>query len=172
VTLSGGEVMAQPDFAECFLDLCRKHFVHTAIETCLSASLDTVRRIADKTDFIHFDLKAMDPAMHLKLTGLDNGDILENAAYLLKSAKSLVVRFPMIPGLNDGLDNIESLGRFLAAHRKGVTLEILPYHRMGIGRYGSLGRKYLLQDIIPPEEGRISRVAEILSRYQIKVIRQ
>ena len=170
VTLSGGEVLDQPVFAEAFLDLCRKHFVHSAIETCLFAPFATVKKITDKTDFILFDLKAMDPVLHRKLTGQDNKNILENASYLLESSKTVVVRFPLIPGINDGIDNLELLGSYVAAHRKGAAIEVLPYHSMGVGGYEMLGRNYLLQGVLPPTKAQMLRITEILNGYPVKVI--
>ncbi|MCD8392388.1 MAG: glycyl-radical enzyme activating protein [Cloacibacillus porcorum] len=167
VTLSGGEVMAQPDFAAAFLDLCRAHNVHTAIESCLFASLETVTRIAERTDFIQFDLKAMEPSLHRRLTSLGNENILENAAALLRSGKPVLVRFPLIPGLNDTEENLRATGLFLEGARAGVSLEILRYHRMGVGLYEELGRRYPLPDVEPPTDDEYARAKKILSDYKI-----
>ena len=170
VTLSGGEVMAQPDFAAAFLDLCRAHNVHTAIESCLFASLETVTRIAERTDFIQFDLKAMEPSLHRRLTSLGNENILENAAALLRSGKPVLVRFPLIPGLNDTEENLRATGLFLEGARAGVSLEILRYHRMGVGLYEELGRRYPLPDVEPPTDDEYARAKKILSDYKIMVL--
>ncbi len=170
VTLSGGEVMAQPDFAAAFLVLCRAHNVHTAIESCLFASLETVTRIAERTDFIQFDLKAMEPSLHRRLTSLGNENILENAAALLRSGKPVLVRFPLIPGLNDTEENLRATGLFLEGARAGVSLEILRYHRMGVGLYEELGRRYPLPDVEPPTDDEYARAKKILSDYKIMVL--
>ena len=162
--------MAQPDFAAAFLDLCRAHSVHTAIESCLFASLETVTRIAERTDFIQFDLKAMEPSLHRRLTSLGNENILENAAALLRSGKPVLVRFPLIPGLNDTEENLRATGLFLEGARAGVSLEILRYHRMGVGLYEELGRRYPLPDVEPPTDDEYARAKKILSDYKIMVL--
>lgn len=170
VTLSGGEVMAQPEFTKAFLSLCREKFVHTTIETCLFAQPETAREIVSLADFVIFDLKAMDETLHKKLTSLPNGEILENARYVLGEVPHVLVRLPLVPGCNDQPDNLNELGAFLEAHRPGAALEILPYHDFGAGRYEALGRKYLLAGTKPPTQDQIECAAETLGRYKIEVI--
>lgn len=170
VTLSGGEVMAQPDFAVEFLDICRAHNVHTAIESCLLASYDAAMRIAERTDFIQFDLKAMDTKLHKRLTSRGNEDILENAMAVLRGGIPVLVRFPLVPGLNDAEENIRAMGSFLESGREGVSLEVLRYHRMGVGLYEELGRSYPLEDVDPPTDEEYARVKEILNNYRIRVL--
>lgn len=170
VTLSGGEVMAQPDFAVAFLNICREHGIHTAIETCLFASHDVAEKVADAADFIQFDIKTMDPELHKRLTSIDNSYILDNASMILKSSKPALVRFPLVPGVNDSLDGAEKLGAFLETQRAGVTLEVLKYHRMGVGLYEELGRKYELPYVQPPTTEEFEKFCSVLSKYDIRVI--
>lgn len=171
VTLSGGEVLAQPDFSAEFLALCRTRGVRTAIESCLYASWETVRRVTDLVDYIQFDLKAMDEELHRRLTSVGNGEILYNAASLLRDRnKRVLVRLPLIPGLNDSESNLRATGLFLEQEREGVTLEILKYHRLGVGVYEELGRAYPLPDIMPPSEEQYQNARNILSEYKINVL--
>ena len=170
VTLSGGEVLAQPDFAVEFLGICREHNVHTAIETSLFAASDVFRRVADAADLIQFDLKAMDGVLHKKLTGQDNEMILRNAAWLLQSGRECLVRCPMVPGVNDADKELHALGAFVEKHRERACVEILKYHRLGVGIYDELGRIYALPDVQPPTDAEISRAKEILSGYRINVL--
>lgn len=169
VTLSGGEVLSQPDFAVEFLDVCRAHNVHTAIETSLFASPEVFRRVAEAADLIQFDVKAMDGALHKKLTGRDNEVILLNAAWLLQSGKDCLVRFPMVPGVNDSEEELRALGAFVERRREWADVEILKYHRLGVGIYGELGRSYALPDVQPPTEAELAEAKEILGGYKIKV---
>ncbi len=172
VTLSGGEPLMQPEFLFAFLALCKSRHIHTAIETCLFCRRETLEKAMEFLDFIQFDLKAMDSGLHRELTGLGNEAILENARFLLASDKPLLVRIPLVPGCNDGEENLRALGSFLGAHRPGVELEILAYHRMGTGRYEELGRKYALPDTKPPTREEMERAERILKEYPIKVTRQ
>lgn len=172
VTLSGGEVLAQPEFAKEFLALCRSRFIHTAIETSLFATPEIARDVIAEADFVQFDLKAMDPELHKRLTGLDNEIILKNAEELLKSNKDVLVRFPLIPGLNDDTENIEAIGKFVSQLRECSKVEILRYHKMGIGTYEDLGNTYSIPFVQPPENDDVQRVADILKKYDLHVIYQ
>lgn len=170
VTVTGGEPLFQPRFVKEFLALCKSKNIHTAIETCLFAGGETLREVIGLVDYVQFDIKEMDPARHFRLTGMDNGVILQNAAALLRSSKPLLVRIPLVPGCNDTKENLEALGSFLQKHRPGVGLEILAYHRMGVGRYEELGRAYALQDTKPPTRLQVEEAAGILKGFSIRVI--
>jgi len=172
VTISGGEPLAQPGFLAAFLELCKARYIHTAIETSLFSSRPTLERVLNLLDFVQFDLKAMDPRLHRELTGFDNAEILDNARFLLRGGKPLLARIPLVPGCNDGQENLRALGAFLGEHRPGVELEILAYHRMGVGRYEDLGREYALPGTKPPAQEEMERAESILGEYPIKVTRQ
>lgn len=170
VTLSGGEVLSQANFAIDFLALCRSGGIHTAIETCLFADAHTLRTIADLSDFIQFDIKAITPSLHMNLTSLDNGQILDNAILLLQGKYDLIVRYPLVPGCNDFEEELDALGGFCAKNRPGATIELLPYHAMGMGRYAALGMEYTLHATRSPTVAEMARSAEILRRYSLNVI--
>lgn len=170
VTLSGGEVMAQPEFAIEFLDICHRYGVHTAIESSLLVSHEISAMIVDKVDFVQFDMKAMDDGLHRELTGLSNKIALENAANILKSSKPALVRFPLIPGINDSEANIRAMGEFIESYRASASVEILKYHRLGTGHYEELGRSYTLPEVLPPTDEEYKRVADLLSEYNVSVI--
>ncbi|MDL2263920.1 glycyl-radical enzyme activating protein [Synergistaceae bacterium OttesenSCG-928-I11] len=170
VTLSGGEVLAQPDFAIAFLDLCRSRGIHTAIETCLFADTRTTAEVAKRADFVQFDIKAISPELHRRLTSLDNARILDNAIQLLQSDLELLVRYPLVPGCNDDEAELDALGGFCSHNRRDVSVELLPYHSMGAGRYAALGRTYALPDTKPPTAAEMERAADILRRHPLNVI--
>ena len=170
VTLSGGEVLSQADFAVEFLTICKERGVHTAIETCLFADTEVVRAVAEIADFIQFDIKAISPGLHMRLTSLDNKRILDNAIFLLQGDFELLVRYPLVPGCNDDEAELDALGGFCANNRRGVSVELLPYHAMGAGRYEAFGRRYALPDTKPPTAAEMERAADILRRYPLNVI--
>ncbi len=172
VTLSGGEVLGQPEFAKEFLALCSSRFIHTAIETSLFAKPEIARSVINEADFVQFDLKAMDPKLHMELTCLDNQLILDNASELLKSDKKVLVRFPLIPTLNDSKENIDALGKFVSENRKSAKIEILRYHKMGVGTYEELGLAYSIPFVDTPENEDVQKAADILKKYDLQVIYQ
>jgi pyruvate formate lyase activating enzyme len=169
ITLSGGEALTQADFAIEFLSICRQHHIHTSVETCLFAPPDTVRRAAGLIDFLQFDIKALSPDLHMELTSLDNGVIIENAKYLLRGDSQILVRFPLIPGFNDSCQEMRKIGRFLGENRYGVDLEILPYHDMGAEKYASLGRTYPLPTVNSPTEPELETAVSIFEEFPINV---
>jgi len=146
VTVSGGEVLAQPAFARALLAACRDEGLHTAIETsgyAPFAVLESVTRLADLT---LYDLKHRDNAAHRRLTGRSNGLILENFAKLLDTGAAVIARLPLIPGVNDDAASVSAVLAFVKeqAARGGRLLgvELLPYHVYGVGKYARLGREY------------------------------
>jgi len=170
VTITGGEPLFQPRFVKKFLTLCKNKNIHTAIETSLFTDSKTLHEVLDLVDYVQFDIKEMDPDRHLKLTGMDNEIILQNAATLLCSTKPLLVRFPFVPGCNDQKESLKELGSFLEKYRPGVCLEILPYHRMGVGKYEELGKTYALPDTKPPTRLQVDEIVKILRNFSICII--
>jgi pyruvate formate lyase activating enzyme len=156
VTFSGGEPLMQPAFLEALLDACRKRGIHTAVDTCAMAALELVTRIASKADLLLCDVKAMHSAKHREYSGAPNDVILANLGLLAKSGKVLV-RYPLIPGVNDSPEDLEQLSRFLLQH--GLKqLNLLPYHRTGADKNTRLGRQCPFNGVPPPVE-RVEEVA-------------
>lgn len=139
VTLGGGEPLAQPDFAAAMLEASKKKRLHTAIETAGHIPWVHFEKVLPYTDLFLFDVKHMDPEVHRNFTGKDNALILANLERLARKG-SVIVRTPVIPGFNDTQDQIGAIARF--AHRLGICeLHLLPYHRLGEGKYRLLGRE-------------------------------
>jgi pyruvate formate lyase activating enzyme len=138
VTLSGGEPLAQPLFAEALLAACRARRIHTALDTSGMAPAEELLRVAAQADLVLYDVKLVDDALHQRHTGASNRLILDNLRALAEAGRPVVVRYPLIPGVNDGGSALSSLADLLAAfglHR----LDLLPYHRNGTGKYRRLG---------------------------------
>jgi pyruvate formate lyase activating enzyme len=146
LTLSGGEPLAQPEFAAELLRRykCEEKGRHTAVETCGYAEWGVVERIAPLVDLFLYDLKVMAPEAHVRLTGRDNRPILANAERLARGGHGLVLRLPLIGGVNDSEANLTATAEF-ARSLPGVTrIDLLPYHRLGEPKYGRLARDYPL----------------------------
>ncbi len=163
VTISGGEPLLQADFAEALLAACGAQRIHTALDTCGYTEwrkLDRIRRLAD---LILFDLKVMDPARHLQFTGAGNKPILENLIRLSECGTAVVVRIPVIPGVNDDEDNLTSVSRFLSP--LGLrNIDLLPYHRIASGKYSRLGMPYRMEGLCPPGAERMQAIADRLQQ--------
>jgi pyruvate formate lyase activating enzyme len=162
VTLSGGEPLAQAKFASVFLEECQRSYLHTAIETCGYVSWKQFKRVLPFTDLVYFDIKHMDSKKHRELTGKPNGLILDNLGRIACSEKKLVIRIPVIPGFNDDERNLVPLSKFLLSLGGFECVELIPYHRLGIIKYKSLGLPYSLPDLKPPSEDNLNNTKRIL----------
>ena len=162
MTFSGGEPMMQPDFLAALLDGCRALRIHTAVDTCGAAPASVLARIADRTDLFLFDLKHLDDARHRQVAGASNTHILDNLKTLAARKANVIVRFPLIPDVNDDEDHVARLGRFVASI--GLSrIDVLPYHRAGSGKYPALGRDYTLSGSEPPTSDKRTDVVRILT---------
>ncbi len=150
ITLSGGEAMAQPDFAEALLRACHDYGFTTAIETTAFASREVIDRLLPHLDYVLMDIKHMDSDKHEAYTGKPNGTILENARYIATRTPSLTIRVPVVPGFNDTPEEIAAIARFANTLYGVRHLHLLPYHRLGQDKYTGIGRAYTLPDILPP----------------------
>jgi len=130
LTLTGGEPTLQPAFAEAVLRLAREQFVHTAMETCGHVPWPVFERLLPYLDLVLYDIKHMDSQCHLEGTGVGNQQILDNARRIAASGQTMIVRVPLIPGFNTGLDNLYRICQF--AQELGIQeIHLLPYHRLG-----------------------------------------
>lgn len=171
VTLTGGEPLAQPAFAEALIDGLKSHGFHVALDTSGYAPAEVFRRLAEKADLVLFDLKIMDETRHKKYTGVSNGIILENLRSLESIGKPVWVRFPFIPGVNDDEKNLEAMASFLSRLRSVEQVNILPYHKGGVEKIRRLGREGEFAVFEPPSEEKVQSVMDFFARRGFRVKR-
>ena len=167
LTLSGGEVLAQADFARDLLRAAREYGLHTAIETAASLPYSEMEKLLPHLDLVLMDVKHMDPVKHKEYTGVDNTLILENAKTLSQSGVDLIIRTPVIPGVNDSDGDIRAISRF-AASLGAREYHLLPYHRLGSDKYDGLGRRYSMSEILPPSRERMEHLLSVAEESGIK----
>ena len=143
VTFSGGEPLSQPEFLETVLRLCRAGYIHTAVETSAYTDRDLLLSLLPWIDWLLVDIKHMDADAHRAETGVGNERIIENLEAVASAgwAGRLIVRVPIIPGYNDSAENLQTTAQFvreLALHE----VNLLPFHRLGTGKYEQLGLDY------------------------------
>lgn len=168
VTFTGGEPLGQPEFLEALLLACRERRIHTTIETCGAASRENVLRVGELADLILYDLKTLDAGRHRVYTGASNRKILENLEALVEAGAQVVVRVPVVPGVNDGEDDVRALCEYLAGLRV-LRVELLPYHRAGAEKYRRLGREYRLEQTATPSGDAMAGMAERMEAAGIPV---
>jgi len=147
VTFSGGEPMSQIDFLDEALTECKRMEFHTVVDTSAHVSTSSFEKIKDKVNLFLFDLKHMDSSKHKEYIGVGNELILDNLKYLLKAGKKIIIRYPMIPKINDSIDNISSMIGFLRMYAPQVEINILPYHRIGKDKYKRFNIENKMPDI-------------------------
>jgi len=168
VTLSGGEPLVQRDFAVEVLRLCRQAGLHTAIETNLCRPWKHVASVLPFADLVMADIKVMDNSLHRRWTGRSNRAILANVLRLGRSAASLVVRTPIVPGVNDTVEAIRSIAEHIAGLPNLAYYELLPYHPLGTGKYHSLGLECPTEAIAQPSRETMRLLAGAARQCGIK----
>jgi len=135
VTFTGGEPMVQADFLLDILKACKKHDIHTAVDTAGAVNFENFEKIMPYCDLFLYDVKAFDNNLHEKLTGVSNKLILENLKKLADCAE-VWVRVPVIPGAN--INEMADIAGFLSG-LDIKKIELMPYHKLGESKYKSLG---------------------------------
>ena len=157
ITLTGGEVTGQPEFAAAILAGCRAEGIHTAIETCGASSWPRLRALADLCDLVLYDLKLIDEEQHRRWTGASNRSILDNAGHL--ASDHVQVRVPLIPGITDTKENLAGIYAFM--RQVGLRrVALLPYNPSAGAKYEWLDRPYDLQGE-PQDPAALERLAHL-----------
>ncbi|MBR4061379.1 MAG: glycyl-radical enzyme activating protein [Lachnospiraceae bacterium] len=141
VTLSGGECLLQADFVAELLACCKKEDIHTVIETALFVSWANVEKVLPYTDMFFVDVKIAEPEKHRIYTGQDNYLIQQNLRRLTDTGAMITVRIPLIPGVNDSLEDMDLFGNILR-NLKISGVELLRYNYMAESKYQSVGMQY------------------------------
>lgn len=161
VSFSGGEPLMQPQFLRALLEASRAAGLHTVVDTCGFAPQQHLLALATLTDLFLFDLKLMDDARHRAVTGVSNVPILENLQALDQMHDNIWIRVPVIPGINDGRDDLEAIARFAASIRGVRQVNLLPYHKSGLQKRRRLGHAGAQDDRQPPSAGQMEMAADI-----------
>lgn len=148
LTVSGGEPTLQAPFVtELFKAVKERWNLHTALDSSGFCEASHTEELMKVTDLVLLDLKEMDSDRHQKLTSQSNDRVHRFARYLSENSKPVWVRFVLVPGLTDSIDNLMRLGAFVETMTNVEKLEILPYHRMGVYKWQKLGLEYTLEGV-------------------------
>lgn len=140
VTLSGGEPLFQPKFSIDILKRCKNSDINTCVETSGFSKPKALLEVAQYTDLFLFDIKETDIARHIEYTGVDNNMILENLSMLDKSGALIILRCPVIPGLNDREDHFAGIAQIANGLKNIQRIEIEPYHPLGLSKAQAIGK--------------------------------
>lgn len=150
ITLSGGECLCQADFCAEILKQCKQSGLNTAVDTCGNVSWEQFEKILPYTDTFLFDIKAIDPSVHIRCTGSDNARILENLKRLDTCGADIEIRIPFVPGYND--DQMETIADFVSDLHHVRRIRVLPYHDLARSKYAGLRLRDTMPDTLPASE--------------------
>jgi pyruvate formate lyase activating enzyme len=176
LTLSGGESLIQTRFAAELLKAARSEGIKTCVETALNYKPDVLDEVVPLVDLFLCDLKHMDSEAHKRFTGVPNERILENLERLVDSGVPVVIRIPVVPGHNGTEENLRATAKYIAEKLGGrvIQVQLLPFRKLGIEKYASLGFPYPMEDLEAPTrefwEKDIRRFAEMMSSYGLNAV--
>jgi len=139
VTFSGGEPMLQPEFLGEMLAIANEHSIHTAVETNGLFSQDTAAGLLEKIDLFLFDVKLFDDEEYRKYTCSSNRRVHENLDFLYARGKPVILRCPIIPGINDTDAHYRAIAGLLREYPNILSFEVLPYHNLGMSKRREIG---------------------------------
>jgi len=169
VTFSGGEPLLQNEFLLALLRACRQSGIHTAVDTCGFVKKSTLLEVAALADLILFDLKMLDEARHRKFTGVSNAVILQNLREVCAKHENVWLRVPLIPGINDALEELRAMAQFAASLLSIRQVNLLPYHRTGVQKFKRFHRDYRLPDAMPPSAAEVQAAIEVFAARGLHV---
>jgi pyruvate formate lyase activating enzyme len=169
LTISGGEPLLQKEFVRAVFELTKEQGIHNALDTALNVTWGDLEYVLPSTDLVLLDLKSMDSEAHRRGTGVDNKRILENAHRLAKQGVDLIVRVPVIPGINDSPANMAATAEFLGDFPRLLYVELLPYHDLGVDKFTSLGKSNQTAVFNIPTEETMRELAQNFEVHRIPV---
>lgn len=167
VTASGGEPLLQPGFVEALFGMAHTYGMSTAVETAGNVPWSAFEQVLPVTDIVLHDIKLPDEERHRAWTGAGNSRILENyrRAYEAFPDIRFIARTPVLAGINDSKEDILAILDLILPYRNVEQYELLPYHRLGIGKWQEIGRPYSLEGVSAPEEERLADLRRMIKEH-------
>lgn len=169
ITVSGGEPLLQPDFVGELFKECKKNGIHTCLDTSGYIKLDQADPVLDYTDMVLLDIKSYNPLVFKDLTGVPIDSTLAFAQHLSERNIPVWIRYVLVPGLTDSLEDIEDLAKFLTTLRNVERIDILPFHKMGEYKWEQLGYDYQLADTSEPSQDDVVMAQNIFKKYHLPI---
>jgi len=147
ITISGGEPMAQFEFTKEILMMAKQKGIHTVLDTCGYGEQNHYKEILDYVNLFLFDYKFTDEKLHKEYTGATNNEIIDNLDFLYSNAASIILRCPLIPGINDSEEHLKGIKEIIKKYPLLKSVELMPYHNMGRDKASRVGMDFKLTEI-------------------------
>jgi pyruvate formate lyase activating enzyme len=167
VTFSGGEPLAQPDVAVALARACHAEKISVWLDTSGFASTEVFDRVSAEVDGFLYDIKLMNPDLHLEYCGVDNAQILANFRRAVETGKPVRMRVVLTPGLSDTEENLNGIVKLIEETGFDGPVDLMPYHRMGGGKYTGLGLETRTEAFEPPTPERLADVVAYFEKEGI-----
>jgi len=168
LTISGGDPLMQHRFVVKLFTAAQRMGLHTTVETNGYYGDRLSDQDLGAIDLVMLGIKTWDPERHRRLTRMEIGPTLEFARRLAAQRRKMWVRFVLVPGLTDDLDDIGNIARFAAGLGNVERVEVLPFHQMGSFKWQRLGLAYTLATVQPPTPELAERVCGIFRSEGLK----
>lgn len=170
-TFSGGEPMMQYGFLTEVLKACRDNGFHTAVDTSGYAAVEHFLEVIPHADLFLFDIKHLDERKHLEYTGVSNDLILSNLRLILDSGKKVMLRIPVVSGLNDDPEHLSDLRDFIADIKceNLLRVNLLPFHRIGIAKYRKFDIQYRMVETAQPAGERMNELKGFFEKTGVRI---
>lgn len=163
VTLSGGEPLLQAAGCTELLKACRRASIDTALETAGNVSWRTMAQVLPFVDELLLDIKTLDDDVSKAACEGSNARVLDNLRRV-KSLRNLrlTIRVPIVPGINNRKEEVAAIAGLVSGYPNLKAVELVPFHRLGAGKYRALGRKYPAADYPEPDRERMRQLRAIV----------
>ena len=162
VTFSGGEPTLQYGFVKDAAQEMKRNQIHVALDTCGNVPWEYLQELPDVVDLVLYDIKFVDNEKHIRFTDASNEVIMQNAEKLSAVGVPLIIRLPLLPGINDTAEEINGMVNFIQRLETVQRIDILPYHRFGIGKYLMLDKEYQLGTLEPPAKNHLEKLRDLI----------
>ncbi|MDT0164373.1 pyruvate formate-lyase-activating protein [Actinotalea sp. AC32] len=160
LTVSGGEPLMQPAFLARILRGAKEMGIRTAIDTSGYLGAHCSDQMLDDVDLVLLDVKSGIPETYKRVTGRELEPTLAFGRRLAERGTQIWVRFVLVPGLTDAVENVEAVAEYVASLSTVSRVEVLPFHQMGRDKWDSLGMRYELEDTPAPSADLVERVRD------------
>ena len=164
VTVTGGDPLIQFEFAEALLAKCQEEGFHTAVDTSGFAAGHAVKKVLAHTDLMLLDIKSINPQVYKHVTGAPIDRTLETLRISHEMGISVWIRYVLVPGLTDNVDDMYRLAEFLGPYDNVERVEVIPFHKIGEYKWQNLAKQYELSDTPVPTHEALETAKRILAR--------
>jgi pyruvate formate lyase activating enzyme len=163
LTISGGEPLLQNPFLSKLFPAIHERGIHTTLETNGFLGARLTNDDLASIDLVMLGLKAIEPDLHKRLTGMDTKPVHEFARRLAARKHPVWIRFVIVPGWTDNMEEVDRMAEFAASLGNVERVDVLPFHQMGRFKWEKLGMAYQMRDAKPPSRETMN---EAISRFR------